>query len=169
MAALAVLVLVGASASAAQGSGEDDVTSTRLVGLQEVPPISTVGVGTFRIRMVRDDAFTFRLTYNKLESPVTQAHIHFAQRRVAGGVSVFLCSNLTTPAPPPGTAACPTPSGVVTGTITADDVVGPVGQGITAGEFDELVRAIRVGATYANVHTTTFTGGEIRGQIPRHH
>ena len=168
MAALAVLVLVGASASAAQGSGDDDTTSTRLVGLQEVPPISTVGVGTFRVRMVSDDAFRFRLTYNRLESPVTQAHIHFAQRRVAGGISVFLCSNL--PSPPPGTAACPgTTSGVVTGTITADDVVGPVPQGITAGEFDELVRAIRVGATYANVHTSTFPGGEIRGQIPRHH
>jgi hypothetical protein len=169
MAALAVLVLVGASASAAQGSGDDDdATRTRLVGLQEVPPISTVGVGTFRVRMVSDDAFRFRLTYNRLESPVTQAHIHFAQRRVAGGISVFLCSNLGNG--PAGTAPCPgTTSGVVTGTITADDVVGPVGQGITAGEFDELVRAIRVGATYANVHTTTFPAGEIRGQIPRHH
>ena len=169
MAALAVLVLVGASASAAQGSGDDDdATSTRLIGYQEVPSISTVGVGTFRVRMVSDDAFRFRLTYNRLESPITQSHIHFGQRHVAGGISVFLCSNLGNG--PAGTAPCPgTTSGVVTGTITADDVVGPVGQGITAGEFDELVRAIRVGATYANVHTTTFAGGEIRGQIPRHH
>ena len=169
MAALAVLVLVGASASAAQGSGDDDdATRTRLVGIQEVPSISTVGVGTFRVRMVSDDAFTFRLTYNRLESPITQSHIHFGQRHVAGGISVFLCSNLGNG--PAGTAPCPgTTSGVVTGTITADDVVGPVPQGITAGEFNELLRAIRAGATYANVHTTTFPGGEIRGQIPRHH
>ena len=168
MAALAVLVLVGASASAAQGSGDDDATGTRLIGLQEVPSISTVGVGTFRARMVSDDAFTFRLTYNRLESPITQSHIHFGQRHVAGGISVFLCSNLGNG--PAGTAPCPgTTSGVVTGTITADDVVGPVPQGITAGEFNELLRAIRAGATYANVHTTTFPAGEIRGQIPRHH
>jgi CHRD domain len=172
MAALAVLVLVGASASAAQGSGDDDdndATGTRLIGYREVPPISTRGVGTFRARMVSDDAFRFRLTYNRLESPITQSHIHFGQRHVAGGISVFLCSNLGNG--PAGTAPCPgTTSGVVTGTITADDVIGPVPQGITAGEFAELVRAIRAGATYANVHTTTFPSGEIRGQIPgRHH
>ena len=169
MAALAVLVLVGASASAAQGSGDDDdATRTRLVGLQEVPPISTVGVGTVRVRMVSDDAFRFRLTYNRLESPITQSHIHFGQRHVAGGISVFLCSNLGNG--PAGTAPCPgTTSGVVTGTIMADDVIGPAPQGISPGEFDELVRAIRAGATYANVHTTTFPAGEIRGQIPRHH
>ena len=27
------------------------------------------------------------------------------------------------------------------------------------------MRALRAGAAYANVHTTTFGGGEIRGQI----
>jgi hypothetical protein len=170
MAALAVLVLVGASASAAQGSGDDDdTTRTRLNGYQEVPQsISTTGVGTFRARIVSDDAFTFRLTYNRLESPIRQSHIHFSQRHTAGGISVFLCSNLGNG--PAGTAPCPgTTSGVVTGTIMADDVVGPADQGITAGEFDELLRAIRAGATYANVHTTAFPAGEIRGQIPRPH
>jgi CHRD domain len=44
-------------------------------------------------------------------------------------------------------------------------VIGPAGQGISAGQFDELVDAIRAGATYANVHTTLYPGGEIRGQI----
>ena len=46
------------------------------------------------------------------------------------------------------------------------------GQGILAGEFDELVEAIRAGATYANVHSTEFPPGEIRDQISsddRHH
>jgi hypothetical protein len=32
-------------------------------------------------------------------------------------------------------------------------------------EFDELVRAIRAGVTYVNVHSETFPGGEIRGQL----
>jgi hypothetical protein len=44
-------------------------------------------------------------------------------------------------------------------------VIGPADQGIDPGEFDELVRAMRAGVTYANVHTTRFGGGEIRGQI----
>jgi hypothetical protein len=37
--------------------------------------------------------------------------------------------------------------------------------GIAAGEFDEVLRAIRSGNTYANVHTNKHPGGEIRGQI----
>ena len=44
-------------------------------------------------------------------------------------------------------------------------VLTVTGQGIDAGEFDELVRAIRAGATYANVHSQTFGPGEIRGPI----
>jgi hypothetical protein len=38
-------------------------------------------------------------------------------------------------------------------------------QGINTGEFDELLRAIRAGKTYANVHSTTWPAGEVRGQI----
>ena len=47
------------------------------------------------------------------------------------------------------------------------DVVGPSDQGIAAGEFAELVRAIRNGATYVNVHTAAWPKGEIRGNIRR--
>jgi Xaa-Pro aminopeptidase len=60
----------------------------------------------------------------------------------------------------------------VTGTIVAAQVLTATGQGIDAGEFDEVVRAIRAGTTYANVHSTTFAPGEIRGQVRdrgRHH
>ena len=32
-------------------------------------------------------------------------------------------------------------------------------------EWDEFLAAIKVGHTYANVHTVTFGGGEIRGQL----
>ena len=41
----------------------------------------------------------------------------------------------------------------------------PRAQGIAAGEFDELVDAIRDGFTYANVHSSLSPGGEMRGQL----
>ena len=44
-------------------------------------------------------------------------------------------------------------------------MIGPTGQGIAAGQFEELVRAIKAGVTYANVHSSLFPSGEIRGQI----
>jgi hypothetical protein len=56
----------------------------------------------------------------------------------------------------------------VSGVIVPSDIIGPAGQGIEPGEFEELVLAIRSGAAYANVHTTGRPGGEIRGQIHAH-
>jgi hypothetical protein len=84
---------------------------------------------------------------------------------VNGGIVAWLCGSPSNPGPA-GTPVCPaSPSGTVEGTITAAGVVGPATQGITAGEFDELVRALRAGVAYANVHTATYGGGEIRGQL----
>ena len=139
-----------------------------LTGYEETPrSISTAGEGEFRARINNDETeITYELSYSNLEGTVTQAHIHFGQRATSGGISAWLCGNPSaTINPPAGTPLCPVPSGSVTGTITADDVIGPADQGIAPGEFAELVRAIRAGATYANVHTTKYPSGEIRAQI----
>jgi len=61
--------------------------------------------------------------------------------------------------------ASPLPGTTITGTITPADVIGPTGQGIAPGEWNELAAAIRAGVAYANVHSTTQPAGEIRGQI----
>ena len=82
-----------------------------------------------------------------------------------GGISAFLCTNLGNG--PIGTPTCPLTEGTVTGVITPATVVGPANQGIAAREFDELVRAIRAGATYANIHTTANTGGRSAARSPR--
>jgi hypothetical protein len=57
----------------------------------------------------------------------------------------------------------------VSGTITAANVIGPAGQGIAATQLAELIRAIRAGAAYANVHSSIWPGGEIRGQLDAGH
>jgi hypothetical protein len=53
----------------------------------------------------------------------------------------------------------------VTGSIIATDVVGPTAQGINPGDLAAVVRAIRAGFAYVNVHSVNFPTGEIRGQI----
>jgi hypothetical protein len=156
------LLILGGSAASARG-GDDDDTRTRLIGYEEVSAVSTQGKGSFRAEISqRDQELDYRLQYRGLSAPVQQAHIHFGQFSVNGGISVFLCSNLGNG--PDGTPECPD-SGTVEGTLTAADVVGPALQGIGPGEFNELVAAIEAEIAYVNVHTDMFTGGEIRGQL----
>jgi hypothetical protein len=160
--ALTALAVAGAVAVAQGGADFKE----RLTGYQEVPAISTSGHGKFRASIRSGgSAIRYRLSYSGLSTPPQQAHIHLGQRGVAAGVSVFLCSNLGNG--PAGTKPCPSPSGTVTGTLHAADVIGPAAQGIDPGEFGELVRAIRAGATYVNVHTDKYPGGEIRAQLDR--
>ena len=168
MAGAAALTLFASLGSSAAGDSNRDRDKLRaeLKGFEEIPTLSTPGNGEFKGRISRnEESVEFELSYEDLEGEVTQAHIHLGAKAFNGGIMVFLCSNL--PDPPPGTQPCPVPSGTVRGTFSAEDVIGPEGQGISPGEFEEAIRALRSGATYANVHTTTRAGGEIRGQIGR--
>jgi hypothetical protein len=166
LAMLVVLAVAVAGTTAFATGGKSKAKSFRatLTGFQEVPAISTGASGTFRARL-DNGQLSYTLSYSGLEGGnALFAHIHLGQRSVNGGVIVFLCGG----APPASDKpACPATAGTVTGTIDPADVIGPAGQGIAAGEFDELIRAMRAGVTYANVHTPMFPGGEIRGQIRR--
>ena len=143
-----------------------------------VPPalrgaVSTKASGKF-VATIDDktDTIHYTLRYDDLEGTVTQAHIHFGQRHTTGGIVVWLCQTQGVMAPgnlSATTPFCPAPGTPVSGTITPADVLEAVGQGIAAGEFEEVVAAIRAGRAYANVHSTLFPPGEIRGQIHDDH
>ena len=152
-------VALAATAFADRGKGNGGLKAS-LTGFQEVPSESTPGNGSLRLR-ISGNEIHYRLHYEDFEvaeGATLFAHIHFAQRGVSGGVSAFLCGG-------GGKPACTFPEGTFEGDIVAADVVGPAGQGIAAGEIAELIRAIRKGYTYANVHTTLNPAGLIRGQI----
>jgi hypothetical protein len=156
-----MLVAAGVTVAGADRGGGGDFDA-RLSGYQETPQtISTTGSGRFEADVDRSSqTIDFELSYSGIEGgTVLFAHIHFGARATSGGVSAFLCGGGSKPDP------CPQQAGTVEGTITAADVVGPTGQGIGPGAFDELVRAMRAGVTYANVHSPKWPGGEIRGQI----
>ena len=143
--------------------------SARFLGVNETPSISTDASASLKLKIngSGDTAtITYTFMFTGLRAPVTQAHIHFAQSKVAGGVMVFLCGTATNPGPA-GTPTCVAGT-VITRTLAAADVIGPVPQGIAAGEMDRVTRAIRDGAAYGNVHSTMFPSGEARGQFVRH-
>jgi CHRD domain-containing protein len=153
----ALLLVFGIVAAAtAGGGGERRGLKAHLSGYQEVPAISTAAEGRFKAK-INGSQIDYKLSFSGLSGPVKFAHIHFAQPGVNGGVAAFLCGGGSKP-------PCPQ-SGEVTGTIVASDVIGPIDQGIALGEIDELIAAMRAGATYANVHSDVFPNGEIRGQI----
>lgn len=158
------LAAVASTAALALPAAAQTVHAT-LSGYQEVPAISSPGSGRFRASIDQDAGIIYyELEYNNLQGNILQSHIHFGQHGANGGVSLFLCTNLGNG--PAGTPTCPgTTSGMVNGTLMAANVVGPTGQQITSGEFNEIVAAIRAGVTYANVHTNVVPSGEIRGQI----
>jgi hypothetical protein len=168
-AAVAVLAAGAAGGTTALAGGGGKEFSEHLTGYEETPvAISTSGHGKFDARIRNGDEIDYRLKWSDLEGAVTQSHIHLGARAETGGISVFLCSNLSNG--PAGTQACPTtPKATITGTIRPADVIGPAGQGIAAGEFGELVRAMKAGATYVNVHSQLYPGGEIRAQLERRH
>jgi len=135
----------------------------RIRGLNEDPPTTSRGTAELRATINADETvITFTLTFQGLAANLAASHIHFAPAKENGGVMVFFCGGGGKPACPAAT------SGTISGTIAAADIVGPAGQGIPAapaGQFADVVRAIKTGNAYANLHTATFPGGEIRGQV----
>ncbi len=156
---IAAVLPFSGDAVLAQNFGSRNVRA-QLTGFEEVPSILSPARGSFEARISNDGAaIDFRLRYVGFTSNVAMAHIHLAQEGVNGPVIVFLCGGPT--------PACPSPGGEVTGTIVAGDVLAAPAQGLAAGDLLGLLRAIRAGVTYVNVHSANFPGGEIRGQIGR--
>jgi hypothetical protein len=155
IAALAVSMLVAPAAYS-----QTERFSASLSGQNEVPPINTAGTGDFRMT-IQPNAISFSLTFADLSSNLSVSHLHFAPSKVVGGVMIFLCGGGGQPACPAAT------SGTISGIITAANVTGPTGQGIAPGNLDAALNAVRDGLSYANMHTTNFPGGEIRGNVQR--
>jgi len=159
---MGVVSLLAVGGVAVAGGGGQQVRE-QLTGYEEVPAVSTTGHGDFRAELSRNGStVSWRLSYDALEGDVQQAHIHFGQEAVNGGISVFLCTNLGNST---RVGECPPPPATITGSFGPDDVIGPADRGMEPGAFNELLSAIRAGSTYVNVHSSKWPGGEIRAQL----
>ena len=169
--------------SAAPGpKGKDkgvDTIKVQLKGLEEAPVVISGASGQLVLEI--DEAagtIVYDLTWDDLEGPVTQAHIHIGQKDVVGGIALWLCKttnfkptiaavdDLTPLCPGPATPGGPN-SGNISGTLTAANMVGPAGQAVPANAagFADVLTAIKKGKAYGNVHSTSAPGGEVRGQL----
>jgi hypothetical protein len=111
---------------------------TILNGAAERPPVVSLGFGLSYVEInPAMDTLTVHVVYDSLTSTATDAHFHNATRDSSGGVEIAL-KNLMT-------------ANAIHGTIVS---------------FDKAVlRKMLAGNIYINIHTSIYTGGEIRGQM----
>ena len=143
---------------------------TTLLGYQETPAVSTTGFGEFRAKLDdKTNTIHYTFSYSNLEGQnvaggkILFAHVHFGQTGVAGGVSFFMCDNSAVPV----AQACPERRRVRNGLGRHHS--GQRDRPERPGHRAGLVRRDRAGhaggIAYANIHTTRWPNGEIRGQI----
>lgn len=123
-----------------------------LNGANERPNPVTTNANGAAVFTRSGTSVTYTVTYQGIASIPTGAHIH-APAGINGtaGIIVDLVKQPQT-----------SNTGVLTGTFTAADIRGISGQPPIA--LDSLMTLLRTGNAYVNVHSTTFPGGEIRGQ-----
>ncbi|MEK5234261.1 CHRD domain-containing protein [Paenibacillus sp. FSL L8-0470] len=124
-----------------------------LNGRNEVPPVRTISTGNtvFQLNRAGDKLF-FRLVIRNINR-VTQAHIHLGRRNENGPIVAFLFG--------PSKFGISVRRGVIRGTLTRNDLIGP----LDGKTIRDLVREFERGNAYVNVHTIQNPNGEIRGQV----
>ena len=166
----ALLVLAFCLALAAQDD-QGVVFSANLSTFNEVPPKANGAHGTFQARWSEDGTtLNWKFTWSDLTGPPVVAHIHFGLKGMNYPVMTFFCGGPKGVTGIPQKPDCPqTTSGSITGSTTADDIIGlnaaPNDQALPEHDFAGFLDALRHGSAYANMHTVRFPGGEIRGQV----
>ena len=123
-----------------------------LSGSESVPAVETMAKGDATFTSIKDEeALTYYVTVSDIEN-VTAAHIHLGKKG-ENGPPVVLITNEKKAGKFSGTLA--------EGTITKKDLLGSM-----AGKsVEDLIKQIKKGNAYLNVHTDNYPNGEIRGQI----
>jgi hypothetical protein len=123
-----------------------------LSGSESVPAVVTMAKGDATFTVIKDEeALSYYVTVADIEN-VTAAHIHLGKKG-ENGAPVALITNEKKDGKFSGTLA--------EGTITKKDLMGSM----TGKSVEDLIKQIKKGNAYINVHTDKYPNGEIRGQI----
>ena len=135
-----------------------------LNGHNETPAIHTNGTGKLTLTVNNDGTqLSFELTYANLSSPAQMAHVHFGAAE-RGRRRLVLLLRRRRQARVPGRQHLDACDGHRHRCSRRRPGRSPA-QGLPAGDLNAILSEIKAGFAYANVHTTNFGGGEIRGQL----
>src|SRR5260370_41847866 len=107
--AAAVVAVLGLTVAATSADEATLSMHAKLSGFQEVTPKLSPSTGHFEAT-VTGSTLSYTLTFGKLSSPASMAHIHFGQPAGNGGVFLWLCGSTGPPGPTP-TPTCPAKRG----------------------------------------------------------
>lgn len=129
---------------------EPIVFTTMLLGANENPPTGSPGVGSITMTL-HDDMVTLDVheTWSDLVAGTTAAHLHCCVPPEANGPVVLPFTGF--------------PTGVTSGTY---DHVFNLDTDLMIITRAVFLAGLDGGMVYANIHSTQFPGGEIRGQVP---
>lgn len=123
-----------------------------LSGSESVPAVETMAKGDATFTLIKDGkALSYYVTVSDIEN-VTAAHIHIGKKG-ENGPPVALIINEKKAGKFSGTLA--------EGTITEKELMGS----LMGKSVEDLVKQIKKGNAYLNVHTDKYPNGEIRGQL----
>ena len=115
--------------------------TAKLTGNDETPPVSTAATGTAHFQLSSDGKqLNYDLSVKKLNG-YSHSHIHQGKAGESGQAVVELSMGK--------------------GTITSSDLKGP----LAGKQISDLVKMIKSGEAYVNVHTQKNQMGELRGQV----
>lgn len=163
--ALCTLASAAALALALPATAHESIYASMLTGSAEVPPNASPGWGNARIT-IDFDLVTMRVeaTFADLMGTTTASHIHCC---AAAGATAGVATQLPT--------FTGFPLGVMAGSydhtfdMTMASSYNPsfisANGGTVSGAFNALVAGLDGGMAYLNIHTSSFPGGELRGQL----
>jgi hypothetical protein len=145
--------LAAISVGCDQPAKDASIFTADLAGANEVPARGTGAVGKVGL-YVDGNTVDYTIEVHGITA-ITGAHIHSGAAGVNGGIRIALY-------PGPGTNFAASPTGAVDGILISGSFTSSQVTGVT---YEELLNQMRSGTAYANVHTSQFPGGEIRGQV----
>lgn len=148
-------VAAGFGAFVSNAEAQQRVTVTAMLGgHEEVPGVST---GAHGVATVTVDRGAGRVDYQidifNLPTGIVGAHIHVGAEGVNGPIIFGF----------PVAAVGQSGAFQLKGSLSSSELLPRAASGILS--FDDAAFAIASGSAYVNVHSQTFQGGEIRGQL----